>query len=83
MDIQNQGSADVDLGGWLLRSEKGDQDCWIGGVLSPGQVLRIWARTEDQEQGGFNCGFGVNIWNNSDRDPAVLFDASGAEVSRR
>ena len=83
MDIQNQGSADVDIGGWMLRSEKGNQDCWLGGVLGAGQALRIWAVSEDVAQGGFNCGFGTNIWNNRDYDPAVLYNAAGEEVSRR
>lgn len=83
VDILNQGSTDVDLGGWMLRSEKGSQDCGLGGILGAGQSLRIWAMSEDTGQGGFNCGFGSDIWNNSENDPAVLFNSSGAEVSRR
>jgi hypothetical protein len=47
-------------------------------------VVRLeGALNDDAAQGGFNCGFGRNVWNNSERDPAVLFDASGVEVSRR
>jgi len=38
---------------------------------------------EDAGQGGYNCGFGSNIWNNDERDPAILFDASGSEVDRK
>lgn len=83
VDIRNDGGAAVDLGGWILRSEKGSQDCTLGGVIGPGQVLRIWAMAEDAGQGGYNCGFGSNIWNNSDSDPAVLINPSGQEVSRR
>ncbi len=83
VDIMNQGGEAVSIDGWMLRSEKGNQDCGLGGVLAPGQTLRIWARAEDAGQGGFNCGFGSNIWNNSEPDPAVLFDSSGVEVSRR
>jgi hypothetical protein len=82
VDIQNIGGAAVDLGGWILRSEKGNQDCGLGGSIDPGQVLRIWALVEDAGQGGYNCGFGSNIWNNSESDPAVLIDPSGVEVSR-
>lgn len=82
VDIQNQGGADVDLGGWVLVSEKGNQACPLGGVIAGGQVLRIWAMSEDAGNGGFNCGFGTNIWNNSEPDPAVLYDASGNVVSR-
>jgi hypothetical protein len=80
--IRNDGGAPVDLGGWVLRSEKGSQDCGLGGVIGPGEALQIWAMAEDAGRGGYNCNFGTNIWNNSESDPAVLIDPSGAEVSR-
>jgi len=83
VDIQNTGGEPVDLAGWLLRSERGAQDCALGGVIQPGQVLRVWALAEDADKAGYNCGFDSNIWNNSDPDPAVLHDPSGVEVSRR
>jgi len=82
VDIQNQGGTDVDLNGWVLLSEKGSQSCNLGGVIAAGQTLRIWAMASDAGNGGFNCGFGSNIWNNSESDPAVLFDPSGNAVSR-
>jgi micrococcal nuclease len=82
-DIQNVSGVAVDLTGWRLLSEKGNQDCPLNGIIEPGQTLRVWALSADAAQAGFNCGFGRNIWNNSERDPAVLFDASGGEVSRR
>lgn len=80
--IRNNGAAEINLDGWTLRSEKGSQDCSLGGVLGPGQTLQIWAMSEDAGRGGYNCGFGANIWNNSDPDPAVLFNPSGQEISR-
>lgn len=83
VDIQNIGGTEVVLDGWTLRSEKGPQDCPLRGVLGPGQSLRIWAMSEDAGQGGFNCGMGSEIWNNSESDAAVLIDPNGAEVSRR
>lgn len=82
MDIRNVGGQPVNLSGWVLRSEKGNQDCGLGGVIEAGATLRIWAMSEDSDKGGYNCGFGSNIWNNSERDPAVLFNAQGIEVSR-
>jgi len=82
VDIQNTGGTDQDLGGWTLISEKGNQVCGLGGVLPAGATLRIWAMSEDAGQGGFNCGFGSPIWNNSSSDPAVLVDSNGAVVSR-
>ncbi|MBK8903646.1 MAG: lamin tail domain-containing protein [Anaerolineaceae bacterium] len=83
VDLQNTGSSPVDLAGWRLVSEKGNQECPLSGVLQPNATLRVWAMAENSANGGFNCGFGSNIWNNSDSDPAVLYNASGVEVSRR
>jgi endonuclease YncB( thermonuclease family) len=83
VDLQNTGGEPVDLAGWLLRSERGSQDCALGGVIQPGQVLRVWARAEDAGQAGYHCGFDSNIWNNSEPDPAILYDPNGVEVSRR
>lgn len=79
VDIENDSPQPVELGGWVLRSERGNQDCPLSGVLVPGQTLRIWAMSGVD---GFSCGFGSTIWNNSQSDPAVLLDPSGAEVSR-
>ncbi len=83
VDIQNIGGTDQDLSGWRLVSEKGPQSCDLGGILPAGAFLRIWAMAEDAGNGGYNCGFGSNIWNNDDPDPAVLYDSSGAVVSRK
>lgn len=83
VDLQNVGDQVQDLAGWHLLSEKGSQDCLLGGVMQPGEILRIWAMASDAGQGGFNCGFGSNIWNNSEPDPAVLYDATGREVDRK
>lgn len=82
VDIRNDGDQAQDLGGWRLVSEKGNQACPLGGTLGPGETLRIWALSKDTGQGGYNCGFGDTIWNNSEADPAVLYDAAGVEVDR-
>ena len=84
-DIQNVSAAPVDLSGWVLHSERHgseNQDCPLSGLIQPGQTLRIWALSKDDDQAGFNCGFGKNIWNNSESDAAVLLDPGGAIVSR-
>ena len=78
-DIRNNGAAPVDLSGWVLRSERGSQDCALAGVIQPGETLRVWAMGGE---GGFDCGFGSNIWNNSEADPAVLLGPGGGEVGR-
>jgi len=82
VDIHNAGDHTQDLRGWVLLSEKGGQACGLSGVLEAGHTLRIWAMSEDAAQGGYNCGFPGTIWNNSERDPAVLFNAAGQKVSR-
>lgn len=80
VDIQNLGDQAQDLSGWRLVSEKGNQSCSLAGSLAPGAVLRIWAMTGD---GGYSCGNGSEIWNNSQSDPAVLYNDQGQEVSRQ
>lgn len=79
VDIKNTGSVAVNLKGWTLVSERGNQRCGLSGILEPGQTLRIWAGTNST---GFSCGFGNNIWNNSESDPAVLLDPQGQEADR-
>ena len=54
----------------------------VTGVIGPGETLRIWALADDAGEGGYNCGKGGPIWNNSEKDPAVLYDPAGQEVSR-
>ena len=82
VDIRNDGDQPQDLGGWVLVSEKGDQRCTLGGVINPGERLRIWAQAEDAGQGGYNCGFDGSIWNNEESDPAALYDSTGQLVAR-
>jgi endonuclease YncB( thermonuclease family) len=81
VDIQNTGYIDVDLAGWNLVSERGNQDCPLSGIIRSGEILRIWAMAA--EGPGFSCGYKTNIWNNSEPDPAVLYNPQGEEVSRK
>lgn len=77
--IRNDGGAAVNLSGWTLLSEKGSQACALGGTIDAGASLTISAMGD---VAGFNCGFGSNIWNNSERDPAALIAPDGSVVSR-
>ena len=79
VDLQNNGSVPVDLSDWVLVSKKGDQRCPLSGELPPGQILRVWSRSN---KSGFSCHFPNNIWNNDGVDPAVLYNPQGLEVSR-
>jgi micrococcal nuclease len=81
VDIQNVGDYAVDLAGWNLVSERGGQGCPLSGILQAGQVLRIWAMAAQGP--GYSCGYNSPIWNNSESDPAVLYNAQGIEVSRK
>ncbi len=80
VDIQNFSNELVDLSGWRLVSETGNQSCPLSGILQPNAGLRIWAGIDPP--GGFSCGYRTNIWNNSRPDPAVLYDPQGQEISR-
>ncbi|HLF75676.1 MAG TPA: lamin tail domain-containing protein [Anaerolineales bacterium] len=79
VEIQNRSNAAVDLRGWRLVSETGNQSCTLRGTLQPNEVLRVWARRGEP---GFDCRFSFNIWNDNAADPAVLYNPQGEEVSR-
>jgi Staphylococcal nuclease homologue/Lamin Tail Domain len=81
VDIQNTGSYEVDLAGWNLVSERGRQECPLSGILKAADTLRVWAMTAQGD--GYSCGYTSPIWNNSELDPAVLYNAQGIEVSRK
>ena len=79
VEIQNRTNVAVDLRGWRLVSETGNQSCPLRGTLEPNDVLRIWARRGEP---GIDCRFAFNIWNDNTPDPAVLYNPQGEEVSR-
>ena len=78
-EIQNFSQISVDLGGWRLVSEVGNESCGLSGTLAPNEVLRIWTRRGDP---GFDCRLGRAIWRDNEPDPAVLYNPQGEEVSR-
>jgi hypothetical protein len=79
VDIQNSTDQAVNLEGWRLVSETGNQSCRLRGTLQPNEVLRVWARRGNP---GLDCRFPINIWNDNTADPAVLYNPQGQEVSR-
>src|SRR5215211_113790 len=79
VDIENRTNAPINLRGWKLVSEVGNQSCELRGTLEPNRVLRIWAKQGDP---GFDCRFPNNIWRDNQPDPAVLYNQQGEEVSR-
>lgn len=82
VEIANISSESQDLTGWNILSETGSQRCNLAGVLDPGETLRIWARAAQASNGGYNCGFSQEIWDDSASDPAVLFNSQKVEIFR-
>ena len=80
VQLINGGDDSLDLGGWMLVSEKGDQACRLAGQLEPGKALRVWSLARDAYRGGLNCGFEEPIWNNYEPDRALLYAPDGALV---
>jgi hypothetical protein len=80
VDLENIGNQPQDLAGWRIISEKGNQACWLAGVIQPSETLRVWTNNPNGE--GYNCGIGNNIWNDNESDPAALYNAQGVQVSR-
>ena len=79
VEIQNLTPAEVNLRGWRLVSERGNESCALRGTLAPNEILRIWSRRGDP---GFDCRLGREIWRDNEVDPAVLYNPQGEEVSR-
>ena len=79
VEIQNFSQTPVNLRGWRLVSETGNQSCNLRGTLDPNGVLRIWSRRGNP---GFDCRLGNDIWIDNAADPAVLYNPQGEEVSR-
>jgi micrococcal nuclease len=83
IDLANQGSAPVDLGGWRLRDEstRHRYEFAPGTVLEPGAVLRIRSGCgEDTVDVVYWCD-GDPIWNNAG-DTALLQDPNGNVVDQ-
>lgn len=81
VDLENNGTQPQNLSGWKIVSETGGQTCWLGGLINAGSTLRVW--TKNPNDGGYNCNFGTKyIWNNSESDPAALYNEQGKLISR-
>lgn len=78
--LRNNSAADVDLDGWFIVSERGDQVCRLAGVLKEEAELNIYSQTG---KGGYNCNFADPIWSNLNEDPAALYDPNGNLIDRR
>ncbi len=80
--VENPGASDVDLSGWTMVSEIGSQSFVFpaGTVLEAGESFKLTSY-EANGTGDFIMAES-RIWNNSENDPAVLYDANGVEIDR-
>jgi endonuclease YncB( thermonuclease family) len=85
VEITNRGNEPQDLAGWVLMdiSEGYPSFSFPTYILTPGVSIRVYTNEVHNEWGGFSFGSGKAIWNNSDPDTAILYDAQGNEVSRK
>jgi competence protein ComEC len=85
VEITNLGSEPQDLAGWVLKdiSDGYPSFTFPSYVLAPGQSIRVYTNEVHPEYGSFSFGYGKAVWNNSDPDTAVLYNAQGQEVSRK
>lgn len=77
--VSNNSEEDVDLTGWTLLSVTGNQE-----FIFPEYILKANSRiviSSGVKDGDFYWGK-QNVWNNSQSDPAVLFDGDKNEVYR-
>ena len=81
--LENGGLGPVDLSGWTLVSVRGNQRYGIPGgtVLDPGARITVYSGPGADTAGPLFWTTD-NVWNNSEFDPAELYDAAGALVSR-
>jgi beta-lactamase superfamily II metal-dependent hydrolase len=72
--IRNEGAADVDMTGWVLVSVKGNQR-----YTFPSYTLKAGKSVTVASGGASGDLFwtSANIWNNSESDPAELYDSQG------
>lgn len=81
--LENNGPVAVDLSGWTLVSVRGNQRYTIPGgtVLEPGARITVYSGPGADAAGPLFWTTD-NMWNNSEFDPAELYDAAGTLVSR-
>jgi endonuclease YncB( thermonuclease family) len=81
--ITNKGENDVSLRGWKLISVTGNQTYEFPNdfVLKAGASVEIVSGSDAKAGDGKLFWTTSNIWNNSSRDPAELYDEAGVKVS--
>jgi len=85
VEITNLGDQPQDLAGWMPKdiSEGHPSFTFPSYILASGKSIRVYTNEYHPEWGGFSFEYSQAIWNNSERDVAVLYDNQLEEVSRK
>jgi hypothetical protein len=80
--IENKGTNDIDISGWMIISVKGQQRFTFpsGYVLEAGQQCKLTSG-DLKDTGDFTMA-NTTIWNNSSSDPAELYNDNGVLIDR-
>ena len=79
--LQNNGSVAVDLTGWRILSVRGEQSFTFSSfTLESGATVKVGDSAKNQVD--FHWLDGRGTWNNSDSDPAELYNVAGERVDR-
>lgn len=79
VEIRNDDTLSVQLGGWTLRDQGNHLFTFPSFVIQPGQVCRVYTNEVHPEWCGFSYGSGTAIWNNGG-DCADLRNSSDVTV---
>lgn len=85
VEISNVGPNPQDIVNWRLVdiSDGYPEFQFPSCMLYPGQSIRVYTDEVHPEWGGFSYRSGRAVWNDTEPDTAVLYDAEGREVSRK
>jgi len=79
--LKNIGTTEVNLGGWKVLSVKGEQTFTFPDyILSPNTTVKVGDSSKNAVDLHWMEGKGV--WNNSESDPAEIYDSTGKLVDR-
>jgi endonuclease YncB( thermonuclease family) len=75
--LRNDTDKTINLEGWKLQSETGNEICFLNGEIGVGSLLTVWSR---ESLSGYACRFEQDIWEDMRTDNARLFDPTGLQV---
>jgi hypothetical protein len=80
--IENKGTNDIDISGWMIISVKGQQRFTFpsGYILEAGQQCKLTSG-DLKDTADFTMA-NTTIWNNSSSDPAELYNDNGVLIDR-